>query len=94
MMARSSSSRRRLAIQRSIEQFATGVRDDVFAPRIPSVWKIERVEPGEEAAARIHRLAPEYWDRVWPGTRIFAHEGARRIGDAVVIARTPELSRP
>ncbi|HEV2069751.1 MAG TPA: hypothetical protein VGR26_08160 [Acidimicrobiales bacterium] len=55
---------------------------------------VEKLDPGEEAVARIHPVAPEYWEHVRPGTRIYAHEGRRPVGEAVVTARLTGLKPP
>ena len=47
----------------------------------------EVVAPGESGTARIHPIAPQYWDGLQPGTTIHAHEGPRRIAVAVVLER-------
>jgi hypothetical protein len=46
---------------------------------------VEAIAPGEEAIARIHPLAPEYWGDIGPGTVIHAHEGSRRVATATVL---------
>jgi hypothetical protein len=56
--------------------------------------EVEVLHPGEEAAARIHPLAPEFWTHVVPGTRIYAHEGRRRVGEGIVIDRSAGLTGP
>ena len=58
-MVRSSSSRRRLPIQRSMKQFATGVRGGVFVTRMPSVWKISsKLAVNRPARSRSRILQP------------------------------------
>jgi hypothetical protein len=54
--------------------------------------EVDKLEPGQEAVARIHPVAPKFWGHVQRGSRIYAHEGSRRIGEATVLSRTEELT--
>jgi len=55
---------------------------------------VDKLDPGDEALARIHPIAPQFWNHVEPGLRIYAHEGPRRVGEATVIDRTERLAPP
>jgi hypothetical protein len=46
---------------------------------------VSALAPGEEATARIHPLASEFWQDVEPGLMIDAYEGTRRVGTATVL---------
>lgn len=50
---------------------------------------LESASPGDRATARIHPIAPEYWNELRPGTTIYAHEGSRRVATAVVLEVVP-----
>lgn len=55
---------------------------------------VDELRPGDEAVARIHPAAPDFWTHVVPGRRIFAHEGRRLVGEGVVMDRSEKLSPP
>jgi hypothetical protein len=54
-----------------------------------SLEDVDLVEPGNEATARLHPFAPQYWMHIVPGTVIRAHEGPRVIGIATVLEVVP-----
>jgi hypothetical protein len=54
----------------------------------------ETVAPGEGAEVRLFPMYPDFWTSVTPGTQLFAFEGLRLVGRAVVTAVIPPLARP
>ena len=54
----------------------------------------EGVAPGDCAEVLLFPMWPEFWEGVTPGTQLFAFEGLRVVGRAVVTAVVPPLGRP
>lgn len=50
------------------------------------------VAPGESAEVRLFPMYPEFWAGATPGTQLFAFEGLRLVGRAVVTAVIPPLA--
>jgi translation elongation factor EF-Tu-like GTPase len=48
-----------------------------------------RVAPGDSAPVCLFPMWPEHWEGVKPGTELFAFEGARLVGTAVVTEVIP-----
>jgi translation elongation factor EF-Tu-like GTPase len=74
--------------------WSIGVADPSQQSGAPVVIdSVERIEPGAKAEVRLFPMWPEFWVGVEVGTELFAYEGARLVGTAVVTEVIPPTAK-